>query len=101
MVADGLVVAAAGDVVGDDPAGPCGIGGVDVVADEQRDRGEPLHRRAEVPAHHLGELVGLAVEGQRHALDLLVVLQLDGEQPHHLDRRSRPCRRCRPPSGRR
>ena len=41
---------------------------------------------AEVAADHRGEPVGLAVEGERGALDLLVVLELDLEQPHHLDR---------------
>ena len=33
-----------------------------------------------------GEPVGLAVHRQRHALDLLVVLELGLEQPDHLDR---------------
>ena len=40
----------------------------------------------------LGELVGLAVERERDALDLLVVLQLDGVQPHHLQGDARRAR---------
>ena len=82
----GLLVAGADDVVGHDPAGAGRVGGVEVVADEQRHERQPLHRGAEVAPHHAGQLVGLAVEGQRDALDLLVVLQLDREQAHRLDR---------------
>ena len=41
---------------------------------------------AEVAADHQREPVGLALEGQRRALDLLVVLELDLEEPDHLDR---------------
>ena len=36
---------------------------------------------------HLAELVGLALEREGLALDLLVVLELHLEQLHHLDRR--------------
>jgi hypothetical protein len=46
---------------------------------------QPLHRRGQVGADHLGELVGLALERQRLALDLLVVLELGLEQAHHVD----------------
>ena len=56
-----------------------------VVAGEQRHDREPLHRHAEVAADQRGQPVGLAVEGQRGALDLLVVLELDLEQPDQLD----------------
>ena len=35
-------------------------------------------------AHHGRQLVGLALEGERLALDLLVVLELQLEQPDHL-----------------
>ena len=40
----------------------------------------------QVLAHHLGQLVGLALEREGRALDLLVVLELDLEQADHLDR---------------
>ena len=59
--------------------------GGEVVAGEQRHDGEALHRQAEVGADQRGEPVGLAVHRQRGALDLLVVLELDLEQPDHLD----------------
>jgi hypothetical protein len=81
-----LLVAAAGGVERDDPPGRRRVRGVRVVPGEQRDDDEALQGGAEVPADHRGQLVRLAVERQRHALDLLVVLELDGEQPHHLDR---------------
>ena len=57
-----------------------------VVAGEERDDGEALHGQREVLAHHLGQLVGLALEGEGRALDLLVVLELHLEEPDHLDR---------------
>jgi hypothetical protein len=38
-----------------------------------------------VAADHPGELVGLALQGQLGTLDLLVVLELELEQLHHLD----------------
>ena len=60
--------------------------GLEVVAGEQRHDGEALHGHREVAADHRGEPVGLAVEGEHGALDLLVVLELDLEQPDHLDR---------------
>ena len=77
----GLLVAAAGDVVGEDPA----LVVVQVVAGEQRHDGQALHGHAEVGADQGGEAVGLAVHRQRRALDLLVVLELGLEQPDHLD----------------
>ena len=55
----------------------------------------------EVAADHQGEPVGLALEGERGALDLLVVLELDLEQADHLDRDARRRRRCRRRSSRR
>ncbi len=78
----GLLVAAAGDVVGEDPADLAG----EVEAGEQRHDGQALHRHAEVAADQRREPVGLAVHRERGALDLLVVLELGLEQPHHLDR---------------
>ena len=65
------------------PPGPA----AGVVAGEQRHDHEPLHRRGEVRAHEQRELVGLAVERQPLALDLLVVLELGLEEAHHLHRR--------------
>ena len=41
----------------------------------------------QVVAHHLAELVGLALEAEDGALHLLVVLELELEQLHHLDGR--------------
>ena len=81
-VEGGLLVAAAGHVVAEDAA----LVGVEVEAGEQRDDGESLHREAEVGADQGGEPVGLAVHRERRALDLLVVLELGLEEPHHLDR---------------
>ena len=58
---------------------------LEVVAGEQRHDGEALHRHPEVAADQRRQPVGLAVQRQRGALDLLVVLELHLEQPHHLD----------------
>ena len=79
-----LLVAAAGDVVAEHPAPRPAL----VVAGEQRHDHEALHRRGQVGPHELGELVGLALERERLALDLLVVLELGLEQLHHLRRRT-------------
>ena len=84
-----LLVVPAGDVVAEDPARGGAGRRVEVEAGEQRDDGEALQRRAEVAADHRGEAVGLAVEGEREALDLLVVLELDLVEPDHLDRDAR------------
>ena len=78
-----LLVAAAGDVVAEDAAA---VGG-GVEAGEERHDHEALHRHRQVGAHHLPELVRLALEAERLALHLLVVLELDLEELHHLDRR--------------
>ena len=56
-----------------------------VVAGEQRHHDKTLHRDAQVPADHRGQPVGLALERQRAALELLVVLELDLEQPDDLE----------------
>ena len=58
-----------------------------VVAGEQRHHGEALHGHGQVLADHLAQLVGLALEAEDDALDLLVVLELGLEEPDHLDRR--------------
>ena len=79
----GLLVVAAGHVVGEDAARAPG----QVVAGEQRDHGQALHGHGQVLADHLAELVGLALEAEDHALDLLVVLELGLEQADHLHRR--------------
>jgi hypothetical protein len=84
VVAGGLAVQVPGDVVGEDPPGGALVVRLGVVADQQRHDREPLHGRAEVAADHRGELVGLALQREGGALDLLVVLQLHGEQPQHL-----------------
>ncbi len=72
----------AGDVEREDASAPGG----EVVADEEGDDGEPLHGHAEVAADHGGEPVGLADEGERDALHLLVVFELQLEEADHLDR---------------
>ena len=81
---EALLVPAAGDVVLEQPP----LSPPQVVPGEERHHGQTLHGGGQVVAHHLGELVGLALERDRRALDLLVVLELQLEQPHHLDRRS-------------
>ena len=80
-----LLVATAGDVVGEQPPEPS----AEVVAGEDRDDAQAHHRGLEVAADHHRELVGLALEAERGAFDLLVVLELELEQPHHLHRRPR------------
>src|SRR5207248_8966190 len=72
----GLFVAAAGDVVLEDASGPA----AEVIAGEDGDDDEALHGRRQVRADHLGKLVGLALEAQDAALDLLVVLELGLEE---------------------
>ena len=57
-----LLVAAAGDVVGEQPAGLREVVGVQVVAREQRDHREALHRHREVAADHQRQPVRLALE---------------------------------------
>ena len=79
-----LLVATAGDVVLEQPA----LAAPHVVAGEQRHDAEPLHGGRQVVAHHLPELVGLALEAEDGALHLLVVLELELEQLHHLDGRA-------------
>ena len=81
----GFLVLAAGGVVAEDAA----PGAVDVVTGEERHDHEALHRRGQVGPHELAELVGLALERQDLALDLLVVLELDLEELDQLDRRAR------------
>src|SRR5438034_2221396 len=68
----GLLVAATGDVVLEEPPDARLL----VVARENRHDDEPLHRRRQVHADHLTEPVGLALEREVLALDLLVVLEL-------------------------
>jgi hypothetical protein len=79
-----LFVAAAGDVVLKDTAQPASF----VETGEQRHDHQTLHRSGEVAADHLREFVGLALERQALALDLLVVLELGLEQANDLDRRT-------------
>ena len=42
----------------------------------------------QVGPHHLGQLVGLALQAEGLALDLFVVLELELEEPHHLHGRA-------------
>ena len=76
-----LLVPAARDVVLEETA----LAAQEVVAGEQRHDGQALHGGGQVAAHHLPELVGLALEAEDGALHLLVVLELQLEQLHHLD----------------
>ena len=77
-----LLGTAARHVVGEDPA----LLAVHVVTGEDRDHGEALQRHAEVAADHGGEPVRLALQGERGALHLLEVLQLQLEELDHLHR---------------
>ncbi len=74
-----LVVAAGGVVAEDAPDAPCRV-----VTGEERHHHEALHGQGQVLAHHLRQLVGLALEGERGALDLFVVLELHLEEADHL-----------------
>jgi hypothetical protein len=85
VVTGTLLVSPSDDVIGHDASSTFGIGDVHVEADEKRYGSQPLHRGTEIAPHHRRQLVGLAVEGQGHPLDLLVVLEFDGEQTHQLD----------------
>ena len=76
----GLLVAAAGDVVLEEPAHARPL----VEAREDGHHHQALHRHRQVHADHLAELVGLAVEREVLALDLLVVLELGLEEAGHL-----------------
>ncbi len=76
-----LLVAATRRVVAEDPP----AAGLGVVPAEQGDGDQSLHRETEVAAHERAEPVGLAVEGQSDALELLVVLELHLEEPDQLD----------------
>jgi hypothetical protein len=77
----GVLVVAAGHVVIEDAADAAG----GVEAGEERDHGKALHGHRQVLAHHLGQLVGLALQRECGALDLLVVLELHLEEADHLD----------------
>jgi hypothetical protein len=73
-----------GHVIGEDSPGPAG----QVESGKERHHGEALHRHGQMFAHHLAELVGLALEAEDHPFNLLVVLELGLEQADHLDGRS-------------
>ena len=80
----GFLVAAAGGVIGVDAArAPAGV-----VAREQRHDDEALHRQRQVLAHEPAEQVGLALEAQRDAFALLVVLELELEDADQLEAES-------------
>ena len=80
-----LLVPAAGDVVGEDAT----LAAAQVVPREEGHDDQALHGARQVLAHHLGQLVRLALEAQRHALDLLVVLELELEEANHVEREAR------------
>ena len=71
-----LFVPTAGGVVVPEPP----VAAAQVVAGEDRHDDHALHRRRQVATHHRRQLVGLALEAERRALDLLVVLELQLEQ---------------------
>ncbi len=75
-----LLVAPAGHVVAEDPA--CAL--VGVITGEEGHHDKALHRAAQVGPDHPREPVGLALQGQDPALKLLVVLQLNLEQPDEI-----------------
>ena len=79
-----LFVPTAGDVERPQPTGAAAL----VVATEDRHHTHAHHRRLEVGADHARELVRFALQAQRHALDLLVVLELELEDLDHLHRRT-------------
>src|SRR5699024_3303088 len=81
-----LLVLPAGRVEAEDPPGR---GRVVPETGQQRDDGEALHREPQLGPQHRGQPGGLALEGERGALDLLVVLELHLEEPHELERESR------------
>ncbi len=85
LVALLLEVPAAGGVERHDAARLLRVRVVDVVTGQQRQRHQTLHRRSEVAAHHDRQPVHLAGEGQRHAFELLVVLEFDGVEAGELD----------------
>jgi hypothetical protein len=76
-----LLIRAAGHVVTEDATAIP----LFVVADEERHDDKSLHGRAEVSPDHPGEAVRLAFQGQRTALHLLIVLELDLEQADELN----------------
>jgi hypothetical protein len=80
-----LLVDAAGDVEAEDAPSSDPRLGVEVDTGVEGDDGQALHRGAEVVADERGQPVGLAVEGEHDALDLLVVLELHLEQLDELD----------------
>ena len=59
-----------------------------IEAAEDRHDDHALHRGGKVAPHHHRQLVRLALEAERGSFDLLVVLELELEQPDHLDGRA-------------
>src|SRR5207244_2191924 len=80
----GLLVAAAGDVVLEQPAQSRLL----VEAREDRDHDQALHRGGQVHPDHLTQPVRLALQREVLALDLLVVLELGLEELRHLHGRA-------------
>ncbi len=77
-----FLVAAADDVEAVEPADAVVV----VVATEKRNDHESLECQRQVPAHHSGQVVGLAFETQPRPFDLLIVLELGLEELDELDR---------------
>ena len=85
LVALFLDVPAAGGVERDDAASTFRVGRMDVIPRQQRQSHQPLHRRRQVSAHHDREPVHLAGKRQRHAFELLVVLEFHRVKAGELD----------------
>src|SRR5262249_25767999 len=67
LVALFLDVPASGGVERYDAAGAFRVGGMDVIAGQQRQSHQALHRGGQVSTHHDREPVDLAGKGERHA----------------------------------
>src|SRR5690606_5254503 len=76
-----LLVTAAHDVVGVEPALVVDV----VVAGEERNHHQTLHRHRQLAPDQAGQEGGLPVEGESASFQLLVVLQFHLEETHHLD----------------
>ena len=58
---------------------------VQVESTEEWDDCQSLHGQSQIVAKQGGQAIRLAVESQRHPLDLLVVFEFDTEQSNQLD----------------
>ncbi|KDQ05190.1 hypothetical protein EN35_09260 [Rhodococcus qingshengii] len=85
MIARALLVSPTDDVVGDDATGGGRIDRVQVVTHEQWHNRQTLHRCSEISSNHRRKSIGLAVEREWDAFDLLVMFELDREEPDQFD----------------